>query len=94
MDLPPEATDRVFGDSMLEMELLHLGGQLSGTLAYNTGLFRESTAERVASQFQVGRPPSWVSHPHCTVIVSGMSGIAMGTSHWHTSGRLSCGFHL
>lgn len=53
IDLPPEATDRVFGNSMLEMELLHLGGQLSGTLAYNIGLFKESTAERVASQYQV-----------------------------------------
>ena len=53
IDLPPEATDRVFGDVMLEMELLQMGGQLSGTLAYNTGLFKESTAERVASQFQV-----------------------------------------
>ena len=55
MDLPPEATDRVFGDAMLELELLQLGGQLSGTLAYNTGLFKPSTAERVASQYQVCR---------------------------------------
>lgn len=53
IDLPPEATNRVFGDVMLEMELLQMGSQLSGTLAYNTGLFKESTAERVASQFQV-----------------------------------------
>ena len=57
MDLPPEATDRVFGDSMLEMELLQLGGQLSGTLAYNTGLFKQSTVERVASQYQVCKVP-------------------------------------
>ena len=62
LDLPPEATDRVFGDAMLEMELLQLGGQLSGTLAYNTGLFKESTAERVASQYQVCRLP----HRVCT----------------------------
>jgi hypothetical protein len=40
---------------MLEMELQQMGGQLTGTLAYNTGLFKESTAERVASQFQVIR---------------------------------------
>ncbi len=58
IDLPPEATDRVLGDSMLEMELLQLGGQLSGTLAYNIGLFKESTAERVASQYQVCAPPA------------------------------------
>ncbi len=59
IDLPPEATDRVFGYAMLEMELLQLGGQLSGTLAYNTGLFKPSTAERIASQYQVCRHQPW-----------------------------------
>ena len=64
IDLPPMATDRVLGDSMLELELLQLGGQLSGTLAYNIGLFKESTAERFASQYQVCKPSSAVVHLH------------------------------
>ena len=63
IDLPPVASDRVLGESMLEMELLQLGGQLSGTLAYNVGLFKESTAERVASRYQVCRPASAVMRP-------------------------------